>query len=432
MATTALKVCGTGVGNWPKPGDPDNTSVLRATPAFGGIDIEWTLPLAYPYAVAYVNILHAVTNNESAATFLVSVGGGTFHYDKRNDAEMHYYWIQIVSVNGTVGELIGPASARAKPMIQQVIEELTDKIDRGVLAQSLKADLDKISLLNTNLLSEIKAREDANTSLAQALADATRGVAQALNFIHTEINSRVEGDAAMAERIDLVASTSGGDYAAVIQTMRTNIDSLDSNLFTARTDIDYLGDRSTRMGALWTAQVNVNGLIGGFGVFNDGQFVEAGFDVDLFWVGRTNANKRKPFIIQDGVTYLDDAVIRQLVFSKLRDEGGSFIVENGKIRADYITIGFAQIQRAHIAELAVDNFRIAGEAVSTDKIAPGAITVAAFAQSTDKFVHTSVGQGGNIYINGLDSGGGLLVFDIAARGSTEVATKTFTSNDGGE
>lgn len=431
MVTSALKVCGTGVGNWPQPGDPDNNSILRATPAFGGIDVTWTMPTAFPQAVAYVNLLHSLSPTPGSATYLVSPSGN-FYYDKRNDAEMHYYWIEIVSVNGTKGDWIGPASARAKPMIAEVIEQLTDKIDRGVLAQSLKADLDKISLLNTHLLEEIKAREDANTSLAQALADASRGVAQALNFIHTEINSRVEGDAAMAERIDLVASTSGGDYAAVIQTMRTNIDSLDSNLFTARTDIDYLGDRSTRMGALWTAQVNVNGLIGGFGVFNDGQFVEAGFDVDLFWIGRTNANKRKPFIIQDGVTYLDDAVIRQLVFSKLRDEGGSFIVENGKIRADYITIGFAQIKSANIEDLSVSRLKIADEAVNTGKIEPGAVTVAAFAQSPDRFVHTYAGQGGHIYINNLDSGGGLLVFDLAASGSIEISTKSTVSTDGGE
>ncbi|WP_110665208.1 phage tail tip fiber protein [Salinicola halophilus] len=64
-------------------------------------------------------------------------------------------------------------------------------------------------------------------------------------------------------------------------------------------------------GSLYTAKLQSNGLIGGFGVYNDGSTVEAGFDVDRFWVGRTNDEKRKPFIIEDGETYLDEVMIRK-------------------------------------------------------------------------------------------------------------------------
>jgi hypothetical protein len=89
---------------------------------------------------------------------------------------------------------------------------------------------------------------------------------------------------------------------------------------------------------LYTAKLSVNGLIGGFGVYNDGTTVQAGFDVDEFWVGKTQANKRKPFIISGGVTYIDEAAIEKLTFTKLRDASGSFIVENGKVKADYLTV----------------------------------------------------------------------------------------------
>ena len=79
----------------------------------------------------------------------------------------------------------------------------------------------------------------------------------------------------------------------------------------------------TEIGALWTARLSVNGLVGGFGVYNNGEFVEAGFDVDRFWVGRTQANKRKPFIIENGITYIDSAVIREASIDTLRLAGGS-------------------------------------------------------------------------------------------------------------
>lgn len=77
----------------------------------------------------------------------------------------------------------------------------------------------------------------------------------------------------------------------------------------------YLADvRATRpdmvAGAQWTAQVQSNGLIGGFGIYNDGVEVDAGFDVGRFWIGRTNSNKRKPFIIDGIETYIDTAMIR--------------------------------------------------------------------------------------------------------------------------
>ena len=118
-------VCGTGGWAGPLPGDPDNNSVLRATPAFGGIDVSWTMPATNPFAVAHTVIRRGRTNNFNAAVFLASVGGD-FFYDKSDTAQPveHFYWIQFVSVNGTYGDWIGPASAVAKPLIEQVIEDL--------------------------------------------------------------------------------------------------------------------------------------------------------------------------------------------------------------------------------------------------------------------------------------------------------------------
>jgi len=354
-----MSVCGTGNWGGPKPGDPDSSGILTATPAFGGIDVSWTLPGVNPHAVAYTRLYRALVDNFDAALILKDVQDNFWH-DKHSTPTQYYYWIRFYSINGTEGDLIGPVTAVARPLIADLIEQLTQKIDEGVLSQSLKAKLDEISILNQNLLNEITAREDASVTLAQAIADAEAGIADALNFIHTEINSRATADQAVAEQLDIVASTLGDSVASVSQHMATEISRVDGVI--------------TQIGARWTAQVNVNGLVGGFGVYNDGKKVQAGFDVDTFWIGRTNANKRKPFIIEDGEVFIDQAVINELLFTKLRSDDGSLVFANGALRAQYVnvaelvaelaTIQSAYIGKGHIKDAAVDTLQIAGNAVT--------------------------------------------------------------------
>ncbi|WP_217478323.1 phage tail tip fiber protein, partial [Staphylococcus aureus] len=72
---------------------------------------------------------------------------------------------------------------------------------------------------------------------------------------------------------------------------------------------------------------------------NDGRTVEAGFNVDRFWIGRPGTPKNPgsyPFIIDNNIVYIKEAAIQKLTFDKLRAQDGSFIVQNGKIQADYI------------------------------------------------------------------------------------------------
>lgn len=469
MTTCSTNACGVGGWGGPLPGDPDNNSILSATPAFGGIDVSWTYPGTYPEAVAHVVLYRGVVPDFNAAIVIATVGGN-FFYDKSTSPQLiqYYYWITIVSVNGTVGAPIGPASAIAKPTIASVIEGLTAQIDAGMLAQSLKTEIDKITLNYSELQSEIADRISANSALSAALADVQSGVDQSLAYIGQEITLRQEGDSALAIQVNSVAAANANNLALIQsestarvnadsalatqlntvaaltdsnaaaiqteQTARANADSalsssistvsatasaknrtyyqtsaptsnrvtgdiwydsndnnrayrwsgtswvettdpriastaaaltteqtaradadsalaaqittaqttLNGNIAsvqtTLQTEIDTVDGKVTQIGALYTAKLSVDGLIGGFGVYNDGTTVEAGFDVDTFWVGRTQANKRKPFIISNGVTYIDDAAIEKLTFTKLRDAAGAVVIENGKIKADYLNV----------------------------------------------------------------------------------------------
>lgn len=479
---TAL-VCGTGNWNGPKPGDPDTSNlILTATPAFGGVDLNWTYPLVNPHAVTYTIVYRSLLAEPDTKQFLVN-WGSNFYYDKTDvsSATVYYYWIQMVSINGTVGELIGPAWAQARPLIADLMEELTGQIDAGLLAQSLKAGIDQLVTLDmaitkegtdrlaadgllgsifntiqadqtglrTLVQQETSARTTANQAfvssmnllvasvgqnaagimqLSEAIVSNEAALAKSLLDVQAQIGTSIAGALtayetavdAQSARSTLkntiqaayqgyvatvlndyvtVASSAGAlasmktgiqsDYKSAIasallsyetsttaqqarstlsstiqaayqgyvatalqayqtsadtnsalSTMQTTVQSsfqkqLASVQTTFTTQVATVNGVVTQLGALYTAKVDVNGLIGGFGVYNNGTFVEAGFDVDRFWVGRTT-NKVKPFIIENDEVFINEARINHLTFSKLRDESGSLIVQNGKVQAQYI------------------------------------------------------------------------------------------------
>ena len=357
MATGTF--CGTGAwANAPKPGDPDGEVTLTATPAFGGIDVEWTYPGINPQAVAFVR-LYRSTNLEDTSPALHKITQGTFFYDKTTTATPveYAYWVELVSINGTVGDRIGPAVATARPTIQQVIEGLTAQIDNGMLAQSLKEDIGRIETNKLEIDQALIDQAAVDDSLAVAFTELQAHGDDTRALVQEETVARTEADSAFVAQVNTLAADLGDEITAAVQQesearvsgdqaiasqLNTVESELEGNLAQVQTglqtNIETTNDRITEIGALYTAQVNVNGLIGGFGVHNDGSTVEAGFDVDRFWVGRTNANKRKPFIIEDDEVFMDEAVIRSLTFNKLRADDGGLLFEDGVLRADYLDV----------------------------------------------------------------------------------------------
>lgn len=348
--------CGTGGWAGPQPGDPDMTNLLlKATAAFGGIDVEWTFPNINPNAVAYTEIMRSLLPDPESAV-RIKYAQGNFFFDAVDQNIRYFYWIRVHSIYGTPGDLIGPASATAKGRIEQTIEELTGKIDAGVLAQSLKKEIDRIELNALGITQEMIDRAANDDALGIRVTEVGAHSGETRALLREEVLARTSANEAFVSTVNTVYSTLNGNIAAVqtqvtalnndvvslaqqITTLETEVNgNIASAMQQMQTKIDIVDGKVVAIGALWTAQVNVNGLIGGFGVYNDGRIVEAGFDVDRFWIGRTGANKRKPFIIENNVVYIDDAAINKLVFSKLRDEAGTFIVQNGKIKAQYLEI----------------------------------------------------------------------------------------------
>lgn len=399
-------VCGTGGWTGPKPGDPNTSDILlTSTPAFGGIDVNWTWPDTYPEAVAYTTIYRGTQPDFASSTVRIAAASGNFFYDAIEDTTpiRYYYWIVLMSIYGTRSEIIGPTWAEAKPRIEQMIQDLTGKIDTGVLAPALKNEVARIEMNALGITQEILDRQKEDATIAaevrtigaesgetrallqeEVLARTEQGSAfvSTVNTLWTEVNGNIAAIQvqqtalvnqfqALAEQVTNLETQVGEDLAQVLQTMQTKIDIVDGKV--------------VAIGALYTAQVNVNGLIGGFGIYNDGTTVEAGFDVDRFWIGRTGANKRKPFIIENDVVYMDEAAINSLTFSKLRDEAGTFIVDNGKIKAQYLAVDTLVARQAQSDNYVVDT---SGWSLSAD---------------------------GNVYINGAAGGGRMVITSTLIR-----------------
>lgn len=217
-------VCGTGEWGGPKPGDPDNNSILTATPVFGGIDVSWTYPNSNPHAVAHVIVYRGLLSTFNGATFLVR-SGSNVHYDRTTLTvpTKYYYWIRIVSINGTEGALIGPASATARPTIAQMIELLSGQIEASSLGTSLRGNLDGITLNAADIKTEIANRIAGNTALMNALASVQSGLTESLAFINQEVLTRQAGEDAFITELNTQAALNLDNAAAILEEKTTRV-----------------------------------------------------------------------------------------------------------------------------------------------------------------------------------------------------------------
>ena len=371
-------VCGTGLyGSGVKPGDPDNNIYINAETTYGGIKVSWSYPTVNSHGVAYIRLYRGVNAVFSNAVQLGIVSGSVYFDQLKPEADTRYwYWVQLVSVNGTVMEPIGPASAVAKKHAAQVIDQIMQEINEGVLATSLREKIEKITLNYNELQAEIANRVSGNAALSAALAQVQSGVLESLGLINEEITIRTNGQDALASQVNTIASINATNAAAIIderytrvtadEALSTRIDSTlaatnanaaavvvetnarasadaalawqitdvqssaGNNLAAVQTNlqtnINTVDGKVVAIGALWTAKVQANDLVGGFGVYNDGRTVEAGFDVDRFWIGRTGPDRVLPFVVDNGTVYIAKARIKDADIDTLKIAGNAVTV----------------------------------------------------------------------------------------------------------
>jgi len=174
----------------------------------------------------------------------------------------------------------------------ETVSLLQASVDSPATGLNTKASIGYVDTAQANAIS---ASATASEALVASSISDNNVITNAA--ILTETDARIAADTALAGQITTVESNLGTDIAQVQTNLNTEIGIVDGEI--------------ANIGALYTAKVNVNGLIGGFGIYNDGSTVQAGFDVDTFWIGRTGPDKVKPFIINDGTVYMNSVMIAQ-------------------------------------------------------------------------------------------------------------------------
>ncbi len=213
-----MTVCGTGSGNFPQPGDPDlNSQILSAQAGEGGIAVSWTYPALLPQAVAHTLVFRGTANDFDVSALIRTIAGD--YYFDRTDVVIgttYYYWIKIVSVNGTIGDLIGPVSATMQPSVEQQIALMEGQIRESSLTTTLKTRIDEIDNVAQDLLDEINNRSTSDNAFSTLLADAVSDLAAVDTLVANEIVARTSGDSAIVTQVDAIAAVSGDNAAAIV------------------------------------------------------------------------------------------------------------------------------------------------------------------------------------------------------------------------
>ena len=128
----------------------------------------------------------------------------------------------------------------------------------------------------------------------------------------------------------------------------------------------------------YVLNVTGGGRAAGFGTaYDEDQDVfDFGVLADRFYIAQPGDGAAEviPFIFTDGTLYLKEALIQYLTFTKLKASDGSFIVENGKVKANYIQADELHVDYGKLYNIDVQNAHIRNGAITNAKIANAAIT----------------------------------------------------------
>jgi hypothetical protein len=204
-----MSSCGTGLGNFPQPGDPSNNDVvLTAATAFGGVNVRWNYPGLNPHAVAHTK-LYRNTSNDPVTKSLLSIVNSDHYFDTSvvTEATTYFYWIEVISINGTVGDLIGPASATANPLASDHLSILSGQILQSHLAQSLTTRIDDIDLVGIELNTETTNRSNGEELIMEEIQSLQSTVGDSnLNF-QTAIATLQDKDSSIIESISTMSAS---------------------------------------------------------------------------------------------------------------------------------------------------------------------------------------------------------------------------------
>lgn len=347
------KGSGSGGGAFGDPTPPIPTG-LDVYAMFTAVGLKWDRPRGDWYALTEVFRVDITDEPDATPTFseALFVGSSTSGYysDTVNSSSTYVYWVRHLNRDYQAGPVSSPYGTKVttRDTPAQVLEEYSTDLFNGENVEWLRSELSAIDALNralegngfgdsslSKLLGESSSVSDllAEQALSEALSKHTqaetiqsqfaKNYARLSGGIHAAVNadeayvmriqeleSRWENDLGVfvdskINDFETVFSSPQGGLAQAIKDFRVDFNGSSSSLqelasTTASLDEGYK--------AQWGVKTTVDGLKGGVGFLNDG--VETSFVVDAQTFAVTGGNdKIAPFIIKDGKTVMDTAVI---------------------------------------------------------------------------------------------------------------------------
>jgi hypothetical protein len=216
---------------------------------------------------------------------------------------------------------------------------------------------------------ETAARADADSTLAAQITNLAATVGGNVAAIQSETSARASADAALGSQLSALSATVGSNQASLASEINaaagtasaaaSSIQTLQSTVNGNTSSIQTLQSTVNGVTSEYTVKIDSNGYVAGFGLI-DGETgqpgVRSAFIVraDQFAVGAPGDASLAPFVVQNGVVYINAAQVLNL-----------------------------QVQTAQIAMAAIDTARIADLNITTAKIAANAVSGTAAATGFD-------------------------------------------------
>lgn len=308
-----MSTCGVGGGNFPQPGDPDlNNQILSASSGTEGISVRWTYPAANAHAVAHTRLYSSTGNSSFASASLLEIVSGSYFFHRlkqENVGTTYYYWIEMVSINGTVGDVIGPASAVLQPSISEIIALLSGQINASQLSQDLRTQIGTITDISSNLSDEQQERIAGQNVITQLLAGYQGQLEDIDTLVVNEITERITGDSALVAEVGLLLTKTGENTAAIqvekiARTTPTTgiaarLDTIQVALEDGFGSVEQVAEVMAGpdgITAKHTIKTEANGYISGYGLFNSGPDEGSDFIIhaDRFAIGKPLAAGADP------------------------------------------------------------------------------------------------------------------------------------------
>ena len=331
--------CGTGSGNTPSPGDPSNPSQLVATPVFEGIRISWDFPTVNPETVAHFIVYRSTTNiYDDADTFKITSSDSITDFLDVSLPTTYFYWVAVRAVNGYIGEIQGPAWATAQPTKVSILNALNADINASKLALDLQASIGKIDILEDTILLNETNRDTDVTTLTNLIAQVNEDSEYSASLWQEEITTRASDYNALSQSI-VTQQTTLGDNTASIEILSAVTDGISGQYYVKIDNNGAMTGFGLSSEAVYDANGNVNGALSQF-IVDANRFVIR--DANSYDPA-TNPNSVNPFIVDNGITYINEAVIKSIQSTDFANNPGSQftgwkIDRSGSIEAAAITI----------------------------------------------------------------------------------------------